>query len=70
MSMQGADAGSASGETMDPVCGMSVDIEEALGRDLHVRHDGVDYYFCAKGCKLDFQEDPAKYLDPSYTPSM
>ena len=28
------------------------------------------YYFCGKGCGLDFDENPARILDPSYTPSM
>lgn len=58
------------GPAVDPVCGMSVDREAALAKDLHVQHDGVDYYFCGRGCKLEFGDDPATYLDPSYVPSM
>ena len=49
---------------------MTVDIAAATSRNLHFRHDGVDYYFCGRGCRLDFEEDPARYLDPGYTPSM
>jgi YHS domain-containing protein len=64
-------AGSAApGTAIDPVCGMTVDIAAATEKGLHVQHQGTDYYFCGKGCKLEFGDDPAKYLDPSYTPSM
>jgi Cu+-exporting ATPase len=54
----------------DPVCGMTVDIVTATARDLLAEHEGTTYYFCGRGCKLDFGEDPGKYLDPSYVPSM
>ena len=60
----------ASGEAIDPVCGMTVDMADARARGLQAIHQNVDYYFCGKGCKLDFGEDPERYLDPSYTPSM
>ena len=62
--------GPGPGQAMDPVCGMTVDIATATSRNLHYQHDGVDYYFCSRGCRLDFEEDPARYLDPSYKPSM
>ena len=58
----------ASGEAFDPVCGMTVDMEEARSRGLQLIHANVDYYFCGKGCKLDFDDNPETYLDPSYTP--
>ena len=58
------------GMALDPVCGMTVDPEAARAKDLHVQYKGVDYFFCGKGCKLDFDEDPERYLDSSYTPSM
>jgi Cu+-exporting ATPase len=51
----------------DPVCGMEVQIE---GAQLTSQLEGVTYYFCSRGCKLDFDEDPARYLDPGYQPSM
>jgi len=54
----------------DPVCGMSVDPTVARARYLVVRHENVDYFFCGRGCKLDFEEDPERYLAPDYTPSM
>ena len=52
---------------IDPVCGMDVETE---GAQLTSEREGTTYYFCGKGCKLDFEEDPEKYLDPSYQPSM
>ena len=55
---------------VDPVCGMTVDPETARGRGLRSTYNGVDYFFCGKGCKLDFDENPPQYLDPAYVPSM
>ena len=51
----------------DPVCGMEVQTE---GAQLTSEFEGTTYYFCSRGCKLDFDEDPPRYLDPSYQPSM
>jgi Cu+-exporting ATPase len=52
---------------IDPVCGMSVDDATAL---LWHEHDGITYYFCGKGCLLEFKDDPAKFLSDDYVPSM
>jgi YHS domain-containing protein len=52
---------------IDPVCGMEVDTATALNS---YEYDGTVYWFCGKGCRLEFQDDPAKYLDPDYEPSM
>jgi YHS domain-containing protein len=60
----------APGTTIDPVCGMTVEPETARARGLHSRYGDVEYFFCGKGCKLDFDEEPERYLDPSYVPSM
>ena len=60
----------AAGEAIDPVCGMTVDMVDARSSDLSLIHQNVDYYFCGKGCKLEFAEDPDHYLDPTYVPSM
>jgi YHS domain-containing protein len=54
----------------DPVCGMHVDVEVARANGLSLTHDGREYAFCGKGCLLDFRDDPARFLDPSYEPSM
>ena len=50
---------------IDPVCGMEVDTTTS---ELSWEHDGTTYWFCGRGCMLDFQDDPAKYLDPERTP--
>ncbi|MDL2336059.1 MAG: YHS domain-containing protein [Chloroflexota bacterium] len=49
---------------IDPVCGMTVDPDSARANGLHSAHDGTDYFFCGRGCKVDFEEDPDRYLDP------
>lgn len=54
----------------DPVCGMEVNPEVASAQGLSSEYEGRTYYFCGKGCKLDFDDEPAKFFDPSYTPSM
>ena len=51
---------------LDPVCGMTVDPDGQKAKGLHSNYKGTDYYFCGKGCKLDFDEDPESYLDPAY----
>lgn len=55
---------------IDPVCGMTNEPETARGKALHSSYQGSDYFFCGKGCKLEFDEDPERYLDQSYAPSM
>ena len=50
---------------IDPVCGMEVDTATAKWT---FEYKGTTYYFCGKGCMLEFQDDPEKYLDPDYTP--
>lgn len=37
---------------IDPVCGMSVEREKAV----HLHWEGQDYYFCAKGCRSEFED--------------
>jgi Cu+-exporting ATPase len=49
----------------DPVCGMDVDTETS---QLSLEHDGTTYWFCGKGCLLEFKDDPEKYLDPEFKP--
>jgi Cu+-exporting ATPase len=51
---------------IDPVCGMEVQTDSA---QFTAEHDGQRYFFCSRGCMLDFQENPARYLDPNYTPT-
>ena len=54
----------------DPVCGMSVEPSQAEAKGLVSEHAGIRYYFCGRGCLLDFRDDPDQYLDPGYVPSM
>jgi P-type Cu+ transporter len=46
---------------LDPVCQMTVEPETAAA---HVRHDGVDYYFCSEWCAEQFKEKPSAFLAP------
>ena len=52
---------------IDPVCGMSVDTTTS---QLSLDHDGTTYWFCGKGCLLDFQDDPEAFLKADHEPSM
>ena len=54
----------------DPVCGMEVNREIASAQGLTSEYNAETYYFCGKGCKLDFDDEPAKFFDPFYRPSM
>jgi Cu+-exporting ATPase len=42
----------------DPVCGMTIEEEDAVGT---VRHQGVTYYFCNPSCLEQFKSDPAMF---------
>jgi Cu+-exporting ATPase len=52
---------------IDPVCGMSVDTATS---QLSLEYEGTTYWFCGKGCLLDFQDDPEAFLGSDATPSM
>ena len=66
-----SDAGTAHPSTaVDPVCGMTVDPDAARAKGLHSSYQGRDFLFCGKGCRLEFDDDPERYLDASYVPSM
>ena len=52
---------------IDPVCGMEVETE---GAQLTFEHEGTTYYFCGKGCLLDFKEEPEKFLATDHKPGM
>ena len=54
----------------DPVCGMTVDLEQARAKGLVREYAGTEYGFCGKGCFLEFADDPQKYLDSDYVPHM
>jgi len=43
----------------DPVCGMDVDPQKAAATS---EYKGVTYYFCAPGCKRQFDQNPERFL--------
>jgi len=43
----------------DPVCGMDVDMNTAPAKS---EYKGKMYYFCAPGCKTQFDKDPERYM--------
>lgn len=47
---------------IDPVCGMDVDERSA---DATSEYQGKTYYFCAPGCKRQFDRDPARFVGAS-----
>lgn len=61
---------SQAASVVDPVCGMTVEPEAAHAAGLYLEHEGQVFYFCGKGCLLEFRDNPGRYLDPSHTPSM
>ncbi len=53
-----------SGEAIDPICGMTVDIASVKYMS---EYEGQFIYFCTPGCKLSFDKEPEKYLEPAKT---
>lgn len=51
----------------DPVCGMAVD---SATSQLSFEHEGKTWWFCSKGCLLEFRDDPERFLAPDYEPTM
>jgi Cu+-exporting ATPase len=56
----------AAAKVVDPVCGMTIAPEDAVGQ---VEHKGHTYYFCNESCLEQFQADPERFLQPSLAPS-
>ena len=54
----------------DPVCGMEVNREIASALELTAEYEAETYFFCGKGCKLEFDENPARFFEAGYQPSM
>jgi Cu+-exporting ATPase len=48
----------------DPVCGMSVEENDATGTS---QFEGRTYFFCNPSCKTAFDENPRKFLAESVT---
>ena len=61
MSAQKHEHGSmAPAGTLDPVCGMTISPDDAVG---HVEHKGHMYYFCSESCLEQFRTDPERFVD-------
>jgi len=46
-------------EVVDPVCGMTISPDDAVG---HVDHKGQTYYFCSQSCLDQFRATPEAFL--------
>jgi len=44
----------------DPVCGMEVDEQAAPAK---TTYQGTIYFFCSEACKMDFMEDPERFIE-------
>jgi Cu+-exporting ATPase len=55
-------AAAAPAEVLDPVCGMTISPDDAVG---HVDHKGHTYYFCSQSCLDQFKADPERFLTPN-----
>ena len=53
-------------EVVDPVCGMRIAPEDAVGQ---VSHHGQTYYFCSQSCLDRFRADPEEFLAAKPTTS-
>ncbi len=49
----------------DLVCGMEIEAETAAATS---DYKGATYYFCAEGCKQEFDADPEKFLAGARVP--
>lgn len=43
----------------DPVCGMSINLEEAKYKN---KYNDKEYVFCSTNCKDKFDKDPNRYV--------
>jgi len=52
----------ASGEILDPICDMIVDLDEARDEGLTLEYGEREYGFCSAGCQVKFAKTPATYI--------
>ena len=50
-------------KVVDPVCKMTIDSEKAAATS---QYKGQTIYFCAKGCKAKFDQEPEKYFERAH----
>jgi xanthine dehydrogenase accessory factor len=58
----GATAAPATSQAIDPVCAMTVTVDESGWSPYTHEHDGTTYRFCCVGCRNMFAADPRAYL--------
>ena len=46
---------------IDPVCGATVDIDDAAEHDLGIEYQGREYLFCGPECRARFEHAPDRY---------
>jgi Cu+-exporting ATPase len=51
----------------DPVCGMSVDPNDAEDT---TTYQGKTYYFCSSDCKMKFDQRPTQFINTPQQPSV
>jgi Cu+-exporting ATPase len=51
-------------EVLDPVCGMTIAPQNAVG---HIDYKGATYHFCSQSCLDKFRASPETYLRPTAT---
>ena len=49
---------------------MTPDVEASRAKGLVTTYEGREYVFCGKGCLLEFNDDPERYLEVGYSPGM
>ena len=52
----------AGGTVIDPVCGMEISREDAVGSYVY---EGQEYFFCNPSCLENFRANPSQYLSPA-----
>jgi Cu+-exporting ATPase len=57
----------SSEKAVDPVCGMTVSIDETTPS---LEHEGRQYYFCRPQCLARFRENPQQFISGSAKPSV
>lgn len=48
-------------QILDPVCDMTVDVDEQRAKGLTSEVGGETYAFCGPGCKRAFDKEPSTY---------
>ena len=54
----------------DMIAAYDADMADTETSLLSYEYEGTTYWFCGKGCLLEFKDDPDKYLAEDYQPSM